>query len=190
MWHHVPQDTLKGTCICATFTVILTRAGPPASHSEFRAFMSSRHDFVISVHCHFKSQSVSAEWEGISSPCLWFWGWNGGGKKDWDTIQSVTSRHPRAQLPVWRQRDTWHSPEDARVSDPPPVTERKWQGQPRDRKWQGHPRDRKWQGQPRINVKLSRNVLFQKWLRFGNRGFKRQIFLSCTYAQFSFQSYE
>ena len=27
-----------------------------------------------------------------------------------------------------------------RVSDPPPVTERKWQGQPRDRKWQGHPR--------------------------------------------------
>ena len=31
MWHHVPQDTLKGTRICATFTVILTRAGPPAS---------------------------------------------------------------------------------------------------------------------------------------------------------------
>ena len=70
----MPQDTLKGTLICVTFTVTVTRAGAPASHTEFRAFVSSRYDFVISVHCHFKPQFVLAEWEGISSPRLWFGG--------------------------------------------------------------------------------------------------------------------
>ena len=43
-------------------------------HTQFRAFVPFRYDFVISIHCHFKPQFVSAEWEGISSPCLWFGG--------------------------------------------------------------------------------------------------------------------
>lgn len=63
---------LKGTLICSTFTIILTQAGSCISHAEFRALMSFRYYFVISVHFHFKPQFVLAEFVGISSACLGF----------------------------------------------------------------------------------------------------------------------
>lgn len=76
------------------------------------------------------------------------------------SYRTVTSSHPRARLPVWRHAEGTRSTalRTRRVSDPPQVTDRKWRGQP----W-----DRKWRGQLRTDVKLTRNVLFQRGLRVG-----------------------